>query len=250
MRLFELSKLSLSGTGKQFLLIWLCQITNISRGYKLRQQISKALQWHSETICKAIAHYNVKAAALNPPHDKISWKDIADYSLLAKFDFLWHSRNDVHDDWARPAYREATSKYFKLLRAHEEITQLNVEILRLRTAIYNEELHVTAIICDLSGSDPLLASELKRQWHSGAAINAVHNYCLDQIGSLMGFSGVLGVGTRLDTPSTTMNSERSAPSLDDEGAPSCMYHLTLHFVLAYNLSRLREHGRYSGNHHV
>ncbi|KAG1739229.1 hypothetical protein EDD22DRAFT_982290 [Suillus occidentalis] len=175
MRLFELSKLSLSGTG-----------------YKLRQQISKALQRRSETIRKAITRYNVQAAALNPPRDKISWKDIADYSFLAEFDLLRHSRNDVRgNDWVRPAYREATSKYFKLLRAHEEIAQLNVEICRLRTAIYDEELHATAIIHDLSSSDPLLASELKRQWHSQAAINAVHNYRLDQIGSLMGFSGVL-----------------------------------------------------------
>ncbi|KAG1733157.1 hypothetical protein EDB19DRAFT_1604694, partial [Suillus lakei] len=101
--------------------------------------------------------------------------------------------------WARPAYREVTSKYFKLLHAHEEITRLNVEIHCLHTAIYNKELHATTIICDLSGSDPLLASELKRQWRSQAAINAVHHYHLYQIGSLMGFSGVLGVGTHLDT---------------------------------------------------
>ncbi|KAG1733158.1 hypothetical protein EDB19DRAFT_1639857, partial [Suillus lakei] len=53
------------------------------------------LQQHSETICKAIARYNVQAAALNPPCDKISWKDIADYSFLAEFDLLQHSCNDV-----------------------------------------------------------------------------------------------------------------------------------------------------------
>ncbi|KAG1900180.1 uncharacterized protein F5891DRAFT_1128625 [Suillus fuscotomentosus] len=176
MRLFELSKLSLSGTG-----------------YKLRQQISKALQRRSEAICKAIARYNVQAVALNPPCDKISWKDIADYTFLGEFDLLQHSRSDVRsDDWAKPAYREETSKYFKLLRAREEITRLNVEIRRLRTAIYDEELQATAVIRDLSGSDPLLASELKRQWRSRAAINAVHVYRLDQIGSLTGFSGVRG----------------------------------------------------------
>ncbi|KAG1825067.1 hypothetical protein EV424DRAFT_1471792 [Suillus variegatus] len=48
--LFELSKLSLSGTG-----------------YKLRQQIGKALQHHSEAIHNALNHYNTQAAALISP---------------------------------------------------------------------------------------------------------------------------------------------------------------------------------------
>ncbi|KAG1720870.1 hypothetical protein EDB19DRAFT_1898402 [Suillus lakei] len=71
MRLFELLKLSLSGTG-----------------YKLRQQISKALQRCSETIRKAITRYNVQAAALNPPHPNIFF--------IAEFDLLRHSL--IHDE--------------------------------------------------------------------------------------------------------------------------------------------------------
>ncbi|KAG1887724.1 hypothetical protein F4604DRAFT_1674896 [Suillus subluteus] len=161
MRLFELSKLSLSGTG-----------------YKLQQQISKALQQNSETIRKAITRYSVQAAALNPLHPNISWKDIAEYGFLAEFDLLRHSRVDIRsDDWAKPAHREAMTKYFKLLRAHEEI--------------------VTGIIRDLLISDPLLGAELKCQWHSRAAINAVHSYRLDQIAGLTGFSGVNTIGVRL-----------------------------------------------------
>ncbi|KAG1728427.1 hypothetical protein EDB19DRAFT_1897395 [Suillus lakei] len=150
MRLFELSKLSLSGTG-----------------YKLWQQISKALQWHSETIRKDITRYNVQAAALNPPHPNISWKDIADYSFIAEFDLLRHSRAGIRsNDWAKPAHREATTKYFKLLRAREEIDRLNIEFRRLHTVIHDEELQVAGIIHDLLISDPLLGCELKCQWHS------------------------------------------------------------------------------------
>ncbi|KAG1843421.1 hypothetical protein C8R48DRAFT_540996, partial [Suillus tomentosus] len=101
--------------------------------------------------------------------------------------------------WAKPAHREATTKYFKLSRAHEEVTRLNVEIHRLRTAIHTEEIQTTAVIQDLLISDPRLARELQHRWRSRAAINAVHSYRLDHIESLHGFSGVRGVGVRIPT---------------------------------------------------
>ncbi|KAG1885348.1 uncharacterized protein F5891DRAFT_1201804 [Suillus fuscotomentosus] len=176
MRLFELSKLSLSGTG-----------------YKLRQQISKALQRRSDTIRNAINRYNIQAASLIPPRQTITWKDIAEYSFLGEFDLL-------HKDWARPAHREATTKYFKLCRAREEIIRLNIEIRRLRTAIHDETIDTSAVIDELLVANPLLAAELKRQWRSRAAINAVHTYRLDQIERLFGFSGISGIGTRLANP--------------------------------------------------
>ncbi|KAG1846898.1 hypothetical protein F4604DRAFT_1884124 [Suillus subluteus] len=74
MCLFELSKLSLSGTG-----------------YKLHQQISKALQRHSKAIRNAINRF------------------------LGEFDLLRHSRAGIHsNDWTKLAHREATNKFFKL----------------------------------------------------------------------------------------------------------------------------------------
>ncbi|KAG2738887.1 hypothetical protein P692DRAFT_201842716 [Suillus brevipes Sb2] len=179
MRLFELSKLSLSGTG-----------------YKLRQQIGKALQRRSEAIRNAIKRYNIQAVALNPPRPKISWKDIADYSFLGEFDLLRHSRNDIRtDDWAKPAHREATTKYFKLCRAREELARLNVEIRRLRTFIHFEQSQVTTVIEDLRRSDATLGDELQRRWRSRAAINAVHLHRLDRIECLPGFSGLRGIGS-------------------------------------------------------
>ncbi|KAI6027772.1 hypothetical protein BKA83DRAFT_4462509 [Pisolithus microcarpus] len=93
MWLFELSKMAMSGTG-----------------YKLRQQISKALQRRSEAICNAISCYNMQAAALNPPHPLISWKDIAEYSFLGEFNLLHHCCADVRDNnWAKPAFWQAMS---------------------------------------------------------------------------------------------------------------------------------------------
>ncbi|KAG2744797.1 hypothetical protein P692DRAFT_201882787, partial [Suillus brevipes Sb2] len=181
MRLFELSKLSLSGTG-----------------YKLRQQIGKALQRRSEAIRNAINRYNTHAAVLNPPRPKISWKDIVEYGFLGEFDLLRYSRDDVRNsDWSKPGHREATTKFFKLCRAREEITRLNVEVRRLCTAIHDEELMMTDVVQELLISDPQLACELQRQHRSRAAINAVHRYRLTRTANLAGFSGVRGIGVRV-----------------------------------------------------
>ncbi|KAG2339224.1 hypothetical protein BDR05DRAFT_892034, partial [Suillus weaverae] len=172
--------------------------------YKLHQQISKALQWRSEAIRNAINRYNVQAVALNPLHPKISWKDITDYSFLGEFDLLRHSHTNIHSkDWAKPAHREATTKYFKLCRAHEELTRLNVKIRCLRTAIHAEQVQTTAVIEDLWLSDLKLAEELQCQWCSPATINAVHLHRLDRIECLAGFSGVRGVGVHVQLTSTT-----------------------------------------------
>ncbi|KAG0698743.1 hypothetical protein DFH29DRAFT_983794 [Suillus ampliporus] len=134
MRLFELLKLSLSGTG-----------------YKLCQQIGKALQCCSEAIRNAINRYNTQAAVLNLPHPKLSWKDIAEYSFVGEFDLLHHSSTDVRElDWMKPAHYEATTKYFKLLCDQEEVSHLNVE-----------EIETKKVIEDLQSSNPLLASELQ-----------------------------------------------------------------------------------------
>ncbi|KAG2112117.1 hypothetical protein DEU56DRAFT_698296, partial [Suillus clintonianus] len=91
--------------------------------------------------------------------------------------------------WSKPGHREATTKYFKLHRAREEITRLNVEVRRLRTAIHDEELGVSDVMQELLVSDPHLACELQRQYRSRLAINAVHCYRLSRIEKLAGFFG-------------------------------------------------------------
>ncbi|KAG1864583.1 hypothetical protein C8R48DRAFT_552209, partial [Suillus tomentosus] len=91
--------------------------------------------------------------------------------------------------WTKPAHREATVKYFKIQRAHEEIKRLNVEICRLHTAIHDEELAVNTTIDTLLASNQPVGLELQRQWRRCAAINAVHIFRLDQIASQPNFSG-------------------------------------------------------------
>ncbi|KIK21241.1 hypothetical protein PISMIDRAFT_104317 [Pisolithus microcarpus 441] len=179
MRLFELSKLAMSATG-----------------YKLRQQISKGLQRRSEAIRKAITQYNVQAGRLDPPRSPILWKDIAQYSFLGEFDLLQHAHDDVRERmWAKPAVCEATTKFFKLCRAKEEITRLNVEIRHLRTAIHDEEQEVSQTIANLRHSDPLLALEFERRHQPRAAANAVHIHRLDHLENQYGLPQS-SIGTR------------------------------------------------------
>ena len=135
-------------------------------GYKLHQQISKALQRCSEAIHNAISRYNTQAAALNPPCPPISWKDIAEYSFLGEFDLLHHSRADVRDnDWVKPAFRQAIVKFFKLQRAHEELIHVGVEVCCLWTSIHDEEVHIAKVIDELLQRFAKVRGKRKNQFH-------------------------------------------------------------------------------------
>ena len=169
----------------------------LSSGYKLRRQISKALQRRSEAIKKALKRYNTQAALLNPPRPPLSWKEIVDYSFIGEFDLLRHSREDIRlKAWAQPSVREATVKFFKLCRAKEELARLNVEMRRLRTWIHDEHQQMTAAITDLSKSDPSLSHELQHRWALRSAVNDIHLRRLDVIENLSGFTGIRGIGLR------------------------------------------------------
>ncbi|KAG1884167.1 hypothetical protein F4604DRAFT_1920018 [Suillus subluteus] len=212
MHLFELSKLSLSGTG-----------------YKLRQQISKALQRRSDAIRNIINRYNTQAVASDPPRPKLAWKDIVEYSFLGKFDLLRPSRTDIRKhNWMVPAHHEATVKYFKLQRAHEEIQRLNVEVRRLHTSIQDEEVKTAATIHRLLETDHVLAVEPKNHYQARAAVNAVHLFRLDQLESQCAFSGRRGIGIwlgssllllhdRSEVMSSPLHTEISAAGVDREG---------------------------------
>ena len=91
--------------------------------------------------------------------------EIIDYSFLGEFDLLRNSRADIRNQpWTQVTRREAMVKYFKLCRAEEELTRLNIEIRRLRTSIHDETIHMMHVLSQLSMSDPLLATELHRRW--------------------------------------------------------------------------------------
>ncbi|KAJ7779311.1 hypothetical protein B0H14DRAFT_2962618 [Mycena olivaceomarginata] len=122
-RMFELSKVNMSGTG-----------------YKLRKHIAKALQAHSKAVRTALEHYNVAASAMTPTKPLLSWDEVVGYAFLAEFDLLREGREDIRTEpWALPAGCAAMDQHFKILRADEEIAQLNIEIPHLVTFMANEE---------------------------------------------------------------------------------------------------------------
>ena len=137
----------------------------------------------------------MQAAKLTPPRPPLSWKDIVDYSFLAEFDLLRHSREDIlHQPWVQIARREATVKYFKLCRAQEEVVRLNIEIRRLLTSIHDETAHTTQVISDLSLSNPPLARELQKRWRLRDSVNRVHIQYLNAIENSTSFTGLRGIG--------------------------------------------------------
>jgi len=96
-------------------------------------------------------------------------------SFLGEFNLLRLSRTDIHsDDWAKPAYQEATVKFFKVCHAHEELTHIEVEVCHLRTTIHNEEQEVRDVVNQLTETDPNMGTELWQQHCHHAGVNAIY----------------------------------------------------------------------------
>ncbi|KAJ7751846.1 hypothetical protein B0H14DRAFT_3096830 [Mycena olivaceomarginata] len=122
-RMFELSKVNMSGTG-----------------YKLRKHIAKELQARSKAVRTALERYNAAASVMTPPKRLLAWDEVVGYAFLAEFDLLREGREDIRTEpWALPAGPAAMDQHFKILRADEEIARLNVEIPRLVTFMADEE---------------------------------------------------------------------------------------------------------------
>ncbi|KAJ7148713.1 hypothetical protein C8R43DRAFT_1128944 [Mycena crocata] len=121
-RIFELTKMNQSQTG-----------------YKMRKHIAKALQARSKAVKNAIDRYNAAASVLTPPMPHLTWEQVVEYAFLADFDILRDTRAEIQSrPWTRPSFRLAMDRYFKILRAREEIKRLNVEIPRVVTWIRDE----------------------------------------------------------------------------------------------------------------
>ena len=139
---------------------------------------------------------------------------------MGEFDLLRHSHTDVQDrEWARPAVREATTKFFKLCRAKEEIIRINVEMRRLRTAIHDEEKQISITIADLCQTDPLLGRELQRLHRSRAAINIIHLRRLDHIQKRYGCTVSRGIGVHLNSDPDMMHEHQNEDNALDTAEP-------------------------------
>lgn len=172
-------------------------------GYKLRIHISKALKTHSKAIQRALAGYNLAAAALDPPRPKLTWAQIVEYTTIAEFALL-HSgaRNDIRNlFWADAHNRQATVCHLKLLCTQEEITHLNIEIKRVATWIVHEGDELDQAIAQ-APADSGITCALKAFAANRKCVNASLQRTLEQIYNLEGFSGERSIGIRADVAET------------------------------------------------
>ncbi|KIJ45328.1 hypothetical protein M422DRAFT_166820, partial [Sphaerobolus stellatus SS14] len=172
-RLFELTKLNMSGT---------------AAGLKRR----------SEAIRKALVTYNKMAAAVDPPREALSWDTVVKYSFLGEFDMLRLSDEDIRDKlWTKSTVREALMKYYKLRCACKEIERLNIEIPRLATSIRDESRRIPAYIKLVEQTDRPLAHEISCWWSLRSAVNSEHLSTIAKVRKLPGNSLSMVEGYRI-----------------------------------------------------
>jgi hypothetical protein len=189
--------MNMSQTGIYYLI--LCPFTlvvSFSKGYKMRKHIGNALKSRSQAIRSALDKYNAAARTLNPPRAELSWDTVVEYVFLADFDLLSDTREDIQERrWATPAARQLMDQYFKMERAREEITRLNVEIPRLATFIRDEEAFLLAYETTLSACNPTLAHQLRSSRLKLCRFNDIHVKRLLKLAKLPGFTGTITPGT-------------------------------------------------------
>ncbi|KAK1232405.1 hypothetical protein PQX77_004435 [Marasmius sp. AFHP31] len=175
-RLFELTKMNMSGTG-----------------YRLRKHIAQALKSRSKAVRTALEQYN--AAAEKCGHELLEWEKVVEYSFLSDFDLLRDSRQDIRDEaWAKPAGRLAMDQYFKILGAREEIVRLNVEIRRLVTSIRDEGVFLQSMYDQTLPTNPPLAHQIEKYRLERARYNHLHMERLTKLSAAEGFTGSLYPG--------------------------------------------------------
>jgi hypothetical protein len=168
----------------------------------MRKHISKALQSRSQAIRTALDRYNSAARLLPTPRRQLDWKEVVEYAFLADFDLLRDARQDVSGrPWATPAGRLAMDLYFKIERAREEITRLNVEIRRVATYIRDENHFLQYSETKARKTDARLALHIKLHRMERGRFNNHHRRRLCDISRLTGFSGNILPGTSTATGS-------------------------------------------------
>ncbi|KAF7300392.1 hypothetical protein HMN09_00922700 [Mycena chlorophos] len=178
-RLLELTKVNMAGTG-----------------YKVRKHIAKALQARSKALRNLLLRYNEAALEMVPPRQTVAWEDIVDYAFLADFDLLRLVREDIRDAvWAKPGARAAMDAHFRILRAEEERTRLNVEIRRLVTYMRDEEQFLIYRERQLEAAGQARqACQVRKLRNLRGRFSVLHVTRLAKLSKLPGFTGSILVG--------------------------------------------------------
>jgi len=158
--------------------------------------ISKALKARSKAIQRALTAYNQAATTLDPPHPKLTWAQIVEYTTIAEFELL---QTGAHEDirnmeWADARNRQATICHLKISRANEEIIRLNIETKRLATWVNYESLELNQAIATCGVVDPVLSQAVTVFTAQRRRVNANLQVTLGHIYLLKGYSGETAIG--------------------------------------------------------
>jgi hypothetical protein len=140
------------------------------------------------------------ARLLPTPRRQLDWKEVVEYALLADFDLLRDARQDISNHpWATPAGWLAMDLYFKIARAHEEITRLNIEIHHIATYIRDEDHFLQYLETKALQTNAQLALQIKLHHAERGRFHNLHRRRLHDIARLDSFSGNILPGTSLAT---------------------------------------------------
>ena len=203
-RMFELSKLGMSGVGKSTPLCHFILHCSSFLGYKMRQKIGNALRARSEAIKKALKEYNELAGNLHPPREQLTWTRVVEMATVGDFDLLRHTRQDIRNcPWAQASNREAMRMYLNLQRAEEERVRLNVEMNRLLTSLFDAHVDISVAIEECQ--DPTLTAELCRRFNYHQLVSEKIVSSLTSTSRLPEFTGTLSIGHRIGRSSNPHN---------------------------------------------
>ncbi|KAF8185870.1 hypothetical protein K438DRAFT_2154751, partial [Mycena galopus ATCC 62051] len=187
----------------------LTKMNQSQTGYKMRKHIAKALQARSKAVKNAIDRYNDAAITPDPPMPRLSWEQVVEYAFLADFDILRDTRAEVQSKpWTRPAYRLAMDRYFKILRAWEEIKRLDIEIRRVVTWISDENRFLRRMEKNLRVADGKTEEQVEEERQMAVQVrlyrqrrrrfDAGHLERFGKLAQTPGFTGSLQCGVALE----------------------------------------------------
>lgn len=160
----------------------------------------------------AVKEYNTAAANYDSNIKEIDAKEVLEYVYIGQFDILRSSRRQVTTKpWARPAEREALVSFYKLQRAHEEISRLNVEIMRLKTYMRDYTLDAERILSTLEKENQLLGHQVSKRHRLQSSFNTTHHHRLAMLEMDEQFSGSCNPGLALHLSRAPLRTGESDP---------------------------------------
>lgn len=161
----------------------------------MRTQIASHLTKRVAAIRTAINRLNKAGKKLDPPRKPVVITNILTLSFLSEFDLLRDARQDIRArPWTNPAMRTIIEKYYRHVRAKEEIARLNVEIRRLNTWMRDDEAGMKKTLEELKTTKSPLTYELSKRLRSKQLANIKISKHLKMVESMNAFSGRKGCG--------------------------------------------------------